>query len=329
MRILFVHISVIPASRYGGRERALWWLAKELHRRGHQITFLAPKGSSSDFARVIEYDFSRSIDEQIPESVDLVHLHFYAKEKIHRKPYVVTIGGNGRLHDTFTTNSIFLTRNHAERHGAEAFVFNGLDTDEYGKPDLNNHRKHVHFLAKAAWKVKNVRGAIYMARKGGHRIEIIGGDRLNLKMGFRFTLDPNAHFNGIQGGEKKFRIIQDSKALLFPVLWHEPFGIAMIESMYYGCPVFGTPWGSLPEIVTPDAGFLSDNYTEHIKRLKEVGSFNRKKIHELVCDRFSAKTMTDGYLACYEKALNGQTLNPSPPKVNHIDPPGFFTMHES
>jgi glycosyltransferase involved in cell wall biosynthesis len=329
MKILFAHISVIPASKYGGRERALWWLAKELSRRGHEITFLAPKGSSSDFARVIEYDFNRSIDEQIPDTVDLVHLHFFCKEIIQRKPYVVTIGGNGRPNEEFAINSIFLTKNHAERHSATAYVFNGLDTDEYGKPNLKNPRMHVHFLAKAAWKVKNVKGAMYMAKKSGYRIEIIGGDRLNLKMGFRFTIDPNAHFNGMQGGEKKFRILQNSKALLFPVLWHEPFGIAVIESMYYGCPVFGTPWGSLPEIVTPEAGFLSNSYSEHIARLKDVDTFDRKKIHEIVCERFSAKTMADGYLACYEKVLNGQTLNQSTPRVNHVDPPGFFMMHKS
>lgn len=328
MKILFAHNSVVPASKYGGRERALWWLAKELNRRGHQITFLAPKGSFSDFARIIEYDAGRRLDEQIPDDIDLVHIHFYLKEEIKRKPYVVTIGGNGKLNEEFAINSIFLTKNHAARHGAEAYVFNGLDTNEYGKPDLHNKRTHVHFLAKAAWKVKNVKGSIYMARKSGHRIEIIGGDRLNLKMGFRLTLDPNAHFNGMQGGQRKFEIIKNSKALLFPVLWHEPFGIAMIESMYYGCPVYGTPWGSLPEIVIPEAGFLSDSYQKHIDRLKEVDNFDRKKIHELVCDRFSARAMTDGYLACYEKVLNGQTLNPRLPKVSSIDPPEFFRMKD-
>lgn len=167
-----------------------------------------------------------------------------------------------------------------------------------------------------------------MARRSGHRIEIIGGDRLNLKMGFRFTPDPNAHFNGMQGGAVKFDVLKNSKALLFPVLWHEPFGIAMIESMYYGCPVFGTPWGSLPEIVTPDAGFLSDSYKEHIDRLKEVDHFDRKKIHDMVCDRFSARAMTDGYLAYYEKVLNGESLNSVKPKVTHIDPPEFFRMKD-
>ena len=39
--------------------------------------------------------------------------------------------------------------------------------------------------------------------------------------------------------------------------WHEPFGIALIEALYFGCPVFGTPYGSLPEIVEEGVqGFL-------------------------------------------------------------------------
>jgi glycosyltransferase involved in cell wall biosynthesis len=328
MKILFVHNSILPASKYGGRERALWWLAKELNNRGHHISLLSPKGTVCSFARVLDFNMSRSIDEQIPVDVDLVHIHFSLKEEKFRKPYVVTIGGNGRLNEEYPLNSIFLTKNHAERHGAKAYVFNGLDIDEYGKPDLDNKRTHVHFLAKAAWKVKNVKGAIHMARKSGYRLEIIGGNRLNLKMGFRFTFDPNTRFNGMQGGKKKFDILQHSKALLFPVLWHEPFGIAMIESMYYGCPVFGTPWGSLPEIVPEEAGFLSNKYSAHIERLKEVESFDRKNIHQFVCDKFSAKAMTDSYLACYEKVLNGQTLNPARPKVTHLDPPEFFRMRD-
>ena len=36
---------------------------------------------------------------------------------------------------------------------------------------------------------------------------------------------------------EKGEILNSSKGLVFPVLWHEPFGLAIIESLYYGCPV--------------------------------------------------------------------------------------------
>ncbi|MBN1953106.1 MAG: glycosyltransferase [Bacteroidales bacterium] len=326
MKILMMHTNVLPATKYGGRERALWWLSKELHSRGHQISFLAPRGSHADFARIIDYNPEQDINKQIPDDIDIVHLHTRPKQPVSCKPFVVTIGGNGFVGEEYDVNSIFLTKNHAERHGAQAYVYNGLDTDEYGAVDFNKGRRHLHFLAKAAWKLKNVRGAIKLARMSGHKLEVVGGDRLNLKMGFRLTLDPHVHFNGMQGGEKKLRVLRESKGLIFPVLWHEPFGIAIIESMYYGCPVFASPWGSLPEIVKPGFGFLSDSYSELADSMKDLSVYQQKQIHEYTCDNFSAKQMTDAYLKCYEKVLGGENLNPVSPKCTCKEPADFFSM---
>jgi hypothetical protein len=39
-------------------------------------------------------------------------------------------------------------------------VHNGLDWDNYEKPDLKKERTYYHYLANAAWRVKNVKGAI-------------------------------------------------------------------------------------------------------------------------------------------------------------------------
>ena len=54
---------------------------------------------------------------------------------------------------------------------------------------------------------------------------------------------------------KKKVIIEQSKGLIFPVTWHEPFGLAITESFYFGAPVGGTPYGALPELVSPEVGF--------------------------------------------------------------------------
>ena len=323
-----VHRNRLPATKYGGRERALWWLSEELHRRGHTITFLAPRGSYSDFAEVLEFNPDKDINRQIPDHIDLVHLHINLKEMITGKPYVITIGGNGSLNEEYDINSIFLTKNHARRHGAQAYVYNGLDTGTYGKVEFNNPRKHFHYLAKAAWRLKNVKGAIKLAAMSDQRLEVIGGRRLNIKMGFRFTTDRHVHFNGMEGGEKKLDILRRSKGLIFPVLWHEPFGIAIIESMYYGCPVFATPWGSLPEIVPSGMGLLSDSYSELAERMKDLSGYDRRRIHEYTCDTFSAKRMADGYLAFYEKVLNGKPLNESKPRVTFREPPEYFQMRD-
>ena len=59
------------------------------------------------------------------------------------------------------------------------------------------------------------------------------------------------------GGQVKLDLLQGSRGLIFPVLWHEPFGLAVIESLYFGCPVYATPYGALPELAPPATGVLA------------------------------------------------------------------------
>ena len=111
---------------------------------------------------------------------------------------------------------------------------------------------------------------------------------MNLKMGIRITLDPRIRFAGMVGGEQKNQLINGSLAPLFPVRWNESFGLAVVESLYFGCPVVGTPYGSLPELVTPEFGFLSNKKSELVEALSHVEEYDRKKCHEYICDNFAS-----------------------------------------
>jgi len=314
MNILIVSNSKIPAFLYGGTERIIWWLGKELVALGHRVTYLVKAGSECPFGKVIIRDTSLPIEEQIPADTDIVHFQEPVVD-FDKCPYVATIHGNYGAETVFPINSVFVSKDHAVRHNATAYVYNGIDASEYGLPDFAIKRNAFHFLGKAAWRIKNVKGAIDVATKAGEMLEVLGGTRLNFKMGFRFTPNLNVRFRGMVGGEEKNSYLRKSKGLLFPVRWHEPFGIALIESLYFGCPVFGTPYGSLPEIVTQGFGVLSDSESKLAEAVKAVDDFDRKACHEYICDRFLAKDMAKSYLALYEKVLNGVSLNMRTPRL--------------
>ena len=63
MHILIVNNTTIPAFKYGGTERIIWWLGKDLVKRGHKVTYLVESGSSCDFAAVIPYNFDLTVEE--------------------------------------------------------------------------------------------------------------------------------------------------------------------------------------------------------------------------------------------------------------------------
>jgi len=326
LHILIVYNNRLPVSKYGGTQRVIWSLGKELAGMGHRITFLAGEGTTCDFAGVNILDPGLPLAGQIPKDVDLVHSFIPVWDEP-GKPLMITIEGNSRPGRDFHINTCFVSRNHAARYGSEVFVYNGMDLDELGKSRFDLHRKYLHFLGKAAWIVKNLKGCIKVAKGARIPLRVLGGNRINLKMGVRITLDRNVRFEGMVGGRHKNQLINGSKALLFPVLWHEPFGIALTESLYFGCPVFGTPYGSLPELITSEFGFLSQSQSELIAALDNVDAYDRRKCHEYAGDNFSSRKMTQDYLLLYEKILNGESLNPKPPGLVDTTRPVLLPFH--
>ncbi len=325
MHILLFNDTVIPALKYGGTERIMWWLGKELVKRGHKVSFLVKKGSYCDFAEVITFDPDKSIQSQIPKDIDIVHAHYITKENF-SQPTITTIHGNIPYGQELPLNSVFVSQNHAERYGSNIYVYNGLDFSDYGDPGLGIERKYLHFLAKAAWRLKNVRGAIDIVNRLKKQLRVIGGYRLNIKMGFRFTLYFNIHFYGMIGGEKKNEILRHSKGLIFPVLWHEPFGIAIVESLYFGCPVFGTPYGSLPELVPPEVGFLSASKKELIHAIQN-SDYSSEACHTYAVENFNSVKMAERYIALYERVLNGEQLNAIHPTLQHKQVEKFLPFY--
>ncbi len=323
MHILIVTQSKIPAEKYGGTQRVIWGLGKALVQAGHKVSFMAAEGSVCEFAtNMLVLNKQQSFEVQVPEFADVVHYNGIPPggDQI-QKPFISTLHGNINYACRLHRNTVFISADHARRHGGEVFVYNGLDWSNYGSPGnfANHPGKYFHFLANASWKVKNVKGAIRITRMAKEKLAVLGGSRINFNMGFRFTPDMHVSFKGkVTDAQKQFFLLQ-SKGLLFPVLWHEPFGLAIIESLYFGCPVFATPYGSLPELVPAEVGFLSNSESTLAAALKNASAYSPAQCHAYAADLFNAALMAKGYIALYEKVLGGAFLHDTEPLVKQAN----------
>lgn len=326
MRVLIVNSTQIPVQLYGGTERVIWGLGKELAKMGNEITFLVKNGSCCDFASVLYLDENKPVVEQIENNYDVVHFNFQPPNLDSLTiPYIITMHGNLNGYDELDRNTVFVSKNHANRYGSDSYVYNGLDWSDYTAPDFNIKRNYFHFLGNAAWRVKNVVGAIDVIKASKtEKLKVLGGVRFNFKMGVRFTFSPKISFEGMVGSSKKFNLLNASKGLIFPVKWHEPFGLAITESLYYGCPVFGTPYGSLPELVTKEYGFLSNKKNELTEAILNANSYSQKKCHEYAQENFNSAIMAKEYLKKYEQVISKKHLNSNPPKLQKLQEQKFL-----
>ena len=313
MHILLINQSPIPVFGYGGTERVIWDLGKTLAQMGHRVSYLVPPGSHCDFGQIIPIQQGSPWAKQIPHDVDIAHFQFNPHIELDR-PYLVTEHGNARKIKPLPRNTVFLSKNHALRYGSTQFVYNGLDWNAYGPVDLDRPRTNYHFLGKASWNVKNVRGAIAVARKAGVELNVLGGDRIQFKRGFRWTFSRQVHFHGMVGGEQKFNLLNASQGMIFPVRWHEPFGLAVIESLYFGCPVFATPYGALPELVPAECGVLSASSAE-LANAVQANNFDSHACHQHALQHFSAERMSQDYLQVYARILAGEQLHATGPQI--------------
>jgi hypothetical protein len=307
----------LPVNLYGGAERVIWDLCHMLFSLNNKVFLIAPTGSSCPFAEVIDCDFNEGILRHIPADADIVHFFSPVPENYDGK-FIYTLEGNAQYGVELPQQTVFVSRNQAKRHGGECFVYNSLLPRD---GDLSLKRENFHFLGKAAWRRKNVKGAILCARKANRtRIDILGGTRLNFKMGFRFTPDLHARFHGMVDDEFKKLIITQSRGLVFPVLWNDPCPLSIVESLYWGAPVFGTPYGSLPELVPPEVGFLSANSDELAEVMRNSEQWKPKVCRDYAMEKFHSRKMAVKYLSLYERVLAGEVLNKAIPSLIAKEP---------
>jgi glycosyltransferase involved in cell wall biosynthesis len=106
---------------------------------------------------------------------------------------------------------------------------------------------------------------------------------------------------------EKGELLRGARAMLFPVDWPEPFGLAMIEAFACGTPVIAFN-GSVPEVVDEGVtGFIVGNLDDAIASVARLGELSRHAIRERFEERFSAARMAREYVDIYRNLIDNRS----------------------
>lgn len=121
--------------------------------------------------------------------------------------------------------------------------------------------------------------------------------------------NPLIEFIGEIGEERKSDFLGNAIALLFPIDWPEPFGLAMIEAIACGTPVVAWNRGSVPEVIDDGiTGFIVNSEEEALQAIARCAQIDRRQVRAVFEQRFTASTMARNYLRVYENLLDAMSI---------------------
>jgi len=121
---------------------------------------------------------------------------------------------------------------------------------------------------------------------------------------FPYIIPGEIDYVGDLNWRNKMDFLGHARALLFPIQWDEPFGMAPIEALACGTPVVAMARGALTEIIQHGVnGFLAKNEQEFEEYMERVDEIDPAACRKSVEDNFSAHRMAEEYLKRYKQVL--------------------------
>ena len=332
----------VPPARYGGTERVVSLLAEGLVEAGHDVTLYAAGDSTT--SAVLRSTYAHSLPGRLGEEAasvrhaltcfrdagkfDLIHDHTgpaaLLLSAVVDVPVVHTVhgslaGDSGEIYrgiDDLAPGAGLVSLTLAQRTPAPSLNWvgtcaNGIDPDVYPIKDENGGG-YLVFLGRVGPE-KGCHHAIEVARMTGRRLLIAAKcneaeERRYFRRHVEPCLDDRVRYVGEVDHRAKLELLRGAEALVFPVEWEEPFGLAMIEAMACGTPVVATRRGSTPEVVIPGLnGALVDDWRDMPDALAHL-DLDRFLIRRTVLDRYTAERMVARYLRVYRRELEGRLL---------------------
>jgi glycosyltransferase involved in cell wall biosynthesis len=117
---------------------------------------------------------------------------------------------------------------------------------------------------------------------------------------------------GELGLQEKASLLAGADALLFPIVWPEPFGLVMIEAMACGTPVVAYRNGAVAEVVVDGkTGFIVDEAQGVgglVVAAQRIGEIDRADCRKYVEEHFTVEKMIDSLDTALQKAKNNRSI---------------------
>lgn len=186
-------------------------------------------------------------------------------------------------------------------------VHNSVDISQYEFSDMKE--PYLAWMARPS-EYKGPDIAVRVGKATKMLVKLAGPKPLKSQMPFwKKNIEPSiktkkAEFLGYIQGKQKNTFLKKASALLFPITWDEPFGMAMIEAMACGTPVIAFDSGAVREIINNgQTGFIVKNEQEMIAAIKKLHLIKPENCRRHVQENFSPEKMASAYEKIYKKLV--------------------------
>ncbi|WP_419701087.1 glycosyltransferase family 4 protein [Mucilaginibacter sp. NFX135] len=327
----------VPPEQYGGIERVVYVLIRELLKMGHEITLYANPDSkpgceltgyreSENYGLKDLVKINLLTSSLLFKNFDVVHtfgrMSNIASLMPFKQPKIVSyqlpptlsqvkkavkIAAKNSLYFTACSNFIAQQISHI---GNVTTIYNSVDMDDYHFNAEVDADAPLVFLGRIQQE-KGTAIAIEIALKTNKKLIIAGNipaEQVHQQY-FNEQVRPfidqdQIKYIGPVNNIQKNELLGNAAALLMPVTWDEPFGIVMAEALACGTPVIGFNRGAVPEVVTNGStGFVCSNANEMIEAVNSISTISRSNCRKVAEEKFSSNVMARQYEQLYKFSI--------------------------
>ena len=334
----------VPPQKYGGTERVVYALTEELVKRGHEVTLFASGDSitsaklisiypkSLRYSKVLDNTYSANIltllnigyAYQRQDQFDIIHDHngylSLPTANLAKTPVVMSVHGYFGVNERRIFENLkkpyLVSVSKAQATSAPNLkfmgnVYHGLEMKHF--PFSKKPGKYLLFVGRISME-KGVHFAIEVALYLD--IPLIIAAKLDSAVDaahdvsyFKQFVEPKLSNQIKWVGEvsevERNKLMSGALCSLHPIIWPEPFGLTMIESMVCGTPVVAFNLGSTIEVIEDaKSGYIVEDVSSMIEAVANIQKIDRQYCRKYVLNRFNVKNMVDGYEQIYNKILS-------------------------